>query len=171
MEALHAISVAASLSWKDSFSPSALNGRTSEAMQRQRGKAGLGSCVFNCTLSSSTLHRSLAECSMNVDGSRIPRYYLGQRRGSSVNAVASPFLTSDDDEGTHIPVRVKMLQEAVGPNKTLLDAQARVCTGPTQTRPLDEAQAFKALNTILQSGTLILLITGRPAFLFAFFSL
>ncbi|KAJ4843793.1 hypothetical protein Tsubulata_009979 [Turnera subulata] len=37
------------------------------------------------------------------------------------------------------------------PNQTVLDAQARVCTGPTQTRPLDEPQAFKVFETILKS--------------------
>jgi len=38
------------------------------------------------------------------------------------------------------------------PNQTVLEAQARVCTGPTQTRPLDEQQAFKVFDTILRSG-------------------
>ena len=38
------------------------------------------------------------------------------------------------------------------PNQTLLDAQARVCTGPTQTRPLSDEQAFKVFDTILRSG-------------------
>lgn len=38
------------------------------------------------------------------------------------------------------------------PNQTVLDAQARVCTGPTQTRPLTEEQAFKVLETILKSA-------------------
>lgn len=38
------------------------------------------------------------------------------------------------------------------PNQTLLEAQAKVCTGPTQTRPLSEDQAFKVLDTILRSG-------------------
>lgn len=38
------------------------------------------------------------------------------------------------------------------PNQTVLDAQARVCTGPTQTRPLNEEQASKVLDTILKSG-------------------
>ncbi|XP_010552671.1 PREDICTED: uncharacterized protein LOC104822982 isoform X2 [Tarenaya hassleriana] len=38
------------------------------------------------------------------------------------------------------------------PNQTVLDAQARVCTGPTQTRPLTEEQAFKVLDTILRSA-------------------
>ena len=85
----------------------------------------------------------------------IPRFNdLGQRRDRVNYAVAaSPSLTSDDDE--MIPARVKMLQDAVGPNKTVLESQARVCTGPTQTRPLDEAQAFQVLNAILQSGTQI----------------
>ncbi|KAE9614460.1 hypothetical protein Lal_00012142 [Lupinus albus] len=38
------------------------------------------------------------------------------------------------------------------PNQTVLEAQARVCTGPTQTRPLDEEQAFKVFDTILRSA-------------------
>ncbi|MBA0586241.1 hypothetical protein Gorai_016989, partial [Gossypium raimondii] len=32
------------------------------------------------------------------------------------------------------------------PNQTVLEAQARVCTGPTQTRPLSEEQTFKILT-------------------------
>lgn len=39
------------------------------------------------------------------------------------------------------------------PNQTVLEAQTRVCTGPTQTRPLDEEQAFKVFDTILRSGS------------------
>jgi len=39
------------------------------------------------------------------------------------------------------------------PNQTVLDAQTRVCTGPTQTKPLDEEQAFKVFDTILRSGS------------------
>uniref|UniRef100_A0A803PGU5 Anthranilate phosphoribosyltransferase n=1 Tax=Cannabis sativa TaxID=3483 RepID=A0A803PGU5_CANSA len=38
------------------------------------------------------------------------------------------------------------------PNQTVLDAQARVCTGPTQTKPLSEEQATKVLDTILKSA-------------------
>lgn len=38
------------------------------------------------------------------------------------------------------------------PNAVVLDAQARVCTGPTQTRPLDEEKAFEVLRTIVQSA-------------------
>lgn len=38
------------------------------------------------------------------------------------------------------------------PNPMVLDAQAKVCTGPLQTRPLGEEQAFKVLDTILKSG-------------------
>jgi len=38
------------------------------------------------------------------------------------------------------------------PNQTVLEAQGRVCTGPTQTKPLTEEQAFKVLDTILKSG-------------------
>ena len=42
------------------------------------------------------------------------------------------------------------------PNPTVLEAQARVCTGPTQTRPLTEQQAITVLDTILRSGNLFL---------------
>ncbi|KAG6554737.1 hypothetical protein Mapa_003756 [Marchantia paleacea] len=37
------------------------------------------------------------------------------------------------------------------PNKIVLEALGRVCTGPLQTRPLEEDQAFLVLHTILQS--------------------
>ncbi|CAA7022390.1 unnamed protein product [Microthlaspi erraticum] len=37
-------------------------------------------------------------------------------------------------------------------NATVLDAQAKVCTGPTQTKPLSEEQAFKVFDTILRSA-------------------
>lgn len=42
------------------------------------------------------------------------------------------------------------------PNPTVLEAQARVCTGPTQTRPLTEQQTITVLDTILRSGNLFL---------------
>ncbi|KAK8960372.1 hypothetical protein KSP40_PGU016415 [Platanthera guangdongensis] len=38
------------------------------------------------------------------------------------------------------------------PNQIVLDAQAKVCTGPEQTRPLTEEQAMIVLDTILKSG-------------------
>ncbi|KAI3452689.1 hypothetical protein Pfo_009353 [Paulownia fortunei] len=37
------------------------------------------------------------------------------------------------------------------PNQTVLEAQTKVCTGPTQTKPLNAEQAFKVLDTILKS--------------------
>ncbi|KAK1376586.1 Pyrimidine-nucleoside phosphorylase, bacterial/eukaryotic [Heracleum sosnowskyi] len=38
------------------------------------------------------------------------------------------------------------------PNQIVLEAQTRVCTGPTQTKPLNEEQAFKVFDTILRSA-------------------
>ncbi|KAM7252538.1 hypothetical protein ACFE04_024421 [Oxalis oulophora] len=38
------------------------------------------------------------------------------------------------------------------PNQTVFQAQAKVCTGPTQTKPLTEEQAFNVLDTILRSA-------------------
>ncbi|KAH9325744.1 hypothetical protein KI387_005922, partial [Taxus chinensis] len=37
-------------------------------------------------------------------------------------------------------------------NAQVLEAQGRICTGPTQTRPLNEQQAAKVLRTILKSA-------------------
>lgn len=47
------------------------------------------------------------------------------------------------------------------PNPTVLDAQAKVCTGPLQTRPLGEDQAFKVLDTILKSGAGLFVLDRR----------
>lgn len=38
------------------------------------------------------------------------------------------------------------------PNRTVLDAQAKVCTGPEQTKPMSEEQAMVVLETILRSA-------------------
>jgi hypothetical protein len=40
------------------------------------------------------------------------------------------------------------------PNRMVLEAQQRVCTGPSQTRPLDQAQTISVLDTIVRSGVL-----------------
>lgn len=40
----------------------------------------------------------------------------------------------------------------VGPNPLVLEAQGKVCTGPTQTRPLDEEQCWAVLDAIIKSG-------------------
>ena len=69
------------------------------------------------------------------------------------------------NKSTHLPCsRLKICAKALPsssaqrngnrrkPNAVVLDAQARVCTGPTQTRPLDEEKAFEVLRTIVQSG-------------------
>lgn len=55
------------------------------------------------------------------------------------------------------------------PNQTVLDAQARVCTGPTQTKPLNEDQAFKVFDTILRSGELIIFSSLSLPLFFRFF--
>ena len=44
------------------------------------------------------------------------------------------------------------LHDDVGPNPTVLEAQAKVCTGPTQSKPLDEQALSRVLELILQSG-------------------
>jgi len=35
----------------------------------------------------------------------------------------------------------------------VLEFDIQICTGPTQTKPLDEEQAFKVFDTILKSGS------------------
>ncbi|CAI5515197.1 unnamed protein product [Closterium sp. Naga37s-1] len=49
-------------------------------------------------------------------------------------------------------LRGRFLQDDVGPNQVVLEAQARVCTGPTQTRPLGEEEMRRVLEQILLSG-------------------
>lgn len=57
------------------------------------------------------------------------------------------------------------------PNRTVLEAQQRVCTGPAQTRPLDQAQTMAVLDTIVRSGVLdkrdifLICICGFDAFM------
>lgn len=178
MEALHTTSLAPSLSWKDSFSSSRANGKHCEQKQLRERKSGSGPCVISFQAlkaesrsSISRATRDFALCT-TTGPSGIRHLSVCQRRCSTGNHAvagrASPSTTSDNEDETYVQPRVKLLQDAVGPNKTVLDAQARVCTGPSQTRPLDEAQAFKVLHAILQSGTLLLL-TRICLFFFLFF--
>lgn len=44
------------------------------------------------------------------------------------------------------------LTDDVGPNPTVLEAQAKICTGPTQSKPLTGEALAKVLELILQSG-------------------
>eukprot|EP00897_Mesotaenium_endlicherianum_P007541 jgi/Mesen1/6815/ME000035S06197 len=48
--------------------------------------------------------------------------------------------------------RGKFLVDDVGPNALVLEAQARVCTGPKQTRPLEEEKMREVLQTIIRSA-------------------
>ncbi|KAK9090340.1 hypothetical protein Sjap_023517 [Stephania japonica] len=80
------------------------------------------------------------------------------RRGSTVRvALDSPWATIDElgllDAGFKNPSVSTSYRgsEIPRPNRTVLEAQARVCTGPTQTKPLAEDQAYKVLDTILRS--------------------
>lgn len=88
------------------------------------------------------------------------RRWIGRRRLSSSPARA--VLDSATVEQFGIPefdVRNPSLSSSyrssalARPNQTVLEAQTKVCTGPTQTRPLDEQQAFKVFDTILRSGS------------------
>ncbi|CAH9091312.1 unnamed protein product [Cuscuta europaea] len=92
---------------------------------------------------------------------RLPAYaWVGRRRSHlsfTVKAVQHSTTIEELD-----PFELKLKNPAIStsyrdsqfslPNQTVLDAQAKVCTGPTQTRPLNEEQAFKVLRTILKSA-------------------
>lgn len=105
---------------------------------------------FNGLSSSSCLRFALTDCG----GRTLQRKLTGglsikavldsammEQLGLKESDVKNPALSSTY-RGSEIPK----------PNLTVLDAQARVCTGPTQTRPLSEEQAFKVFDTILRSG-------------------
>jgi hypothetical protein len=82
------------------------------------------------------------------------------QRGLAVAASAAPSWMEEAgvavlEEGGRRNPSVSDSYRAAGlpqPNATVLDAQARVCTGPAQTRPLGEEQAMRVLDTILRSG-------------------
>lgn len=104
---------------------------------------------------------SLANPYLHAIRDRVTRFRYNTSTCMHAVAGKSSTMTTSDDEGAVgegkknvTQKRVKLLQDDVGPNLAVLEAQARVCTGPTQTRPMDEAQAYKVLNTILQSGKL-----------------
>ncbi|KAG0531566.1 hypothetical protein BDA96_04G033600 [Sorghum bicolor] len=82
------------------------------------------------------------------------------RRGLAVVASAAPSWMEEAgvdvlEEGGRWNPSVSDSYRPTGlprPNATVLEAQARVCTGPAQTRPLGEEQAMRVLDTILRSA-------------------
>ncbi|XP_062110386.1 uncharacterized protein LOC133822159 [Humulus lupulus] len=91
----------------------------------------------------------------------LPSTNLGRRIGSrkclSVRAVLDSaiidqFGLSESDIRNPSVSSTYRSSELPKPNQTVLDAQARVCTGPTQTKPLTDEQASKVLDTILKSA-------------------
>ncbi|CAD6248190.1 unnamed protein product [Miscanthus lutarioriparius] len=82
------------------------------------------------------------------------------RRGLAVAASAAPSWMEEAgmdvlEEGGRWNPSVSDSYRPAGlprPNATVLEAQARVCTGPAQTRPLGEEQAMRVLDTILRSA-------------------
>ncbi|MCE3050238.1 hypothetical protein HAX54_046717 [Datura stramonium] len=83
-------------------------------------------------------------------------YWVGKRSCFAINAVLD---SADIEELRFQEPDIKnpalstsyRNSEFQKPNQTVLDAQTKVCTGPTQTKPLNEEQAFKVLDTILRS--------------------
>lgn len=98
---------------------------------------------------------------------RIPIKRVGKRCYFAIKAVLD---SASIDELRHEEPDIKnpalstsyRNSEFSKPNQTVLDAQTKVCTGPTQTKPLNEEQALKVLDTILRSGSfhfLLFLVT------------
>ncbi|KAL2903359.1 Anthranilate phosphoribosyltransferase [Bienertia sinuspersici] len=84
---------------------------------------------------------------------------IRRRRAFTLNAVMTDSskmeeLGFPDEDSVRNPAisTAYRRSELPRPNQTVLEAQGRVCTGPTQTKPLTEQQAFKVLDTILKSA-------------------
>ncbi|XP_060185886.1 uncharacterized protein LOC132615320 isoform X2 [Lycium barbarum] len=96
--------------------------------------------------------------SFKIPIKRIDYYWVGKKKSYfAINAVLDS--TSIDELRVQEPdIKNPALStsyrnsEFPKPNQTVLDAQTKVCTGPTQTKPLNEEQAFKVLDTILRSA-------------------
>ncbi|CAI5457904.1 unnamed protein product [Closterium sp. Yama58-4] len=74
-----------------------------------------------------------------------------QASGGSEPSVAAQIREIGEEEpGGNL--RGRFLQDDVGPNQVVLEAQARVCTGPTQTRPLGEEEMRRVLEQIFLSA-------------------
>ncbi|XP_009604313.1 uncharacterized protein [Nicotiana tomentosiformis] len=84
-------------------------------------------------------------------------YWVGKSSYSAINAVLDSAsidelrLQEPDIKNPALSTSYRN-SELPKPNQTVLEAQTKVCTGPTQTRPLTEEQAFKVLDTILKSA-------------------
>jgi hypothetical protein len=112
-------------------------------------------CFSKCVAKTSrTWQRRIKETDLN-SSQRLDHLNPPHRFKVRANAVVQKNMSSLDQGEIHVKsTRTKVLQNDVGPNLTVLEAQARVCTGPTRTRPLDEAQAYKVLDAILKTGML-----------------
>lgn len=109
-------------------------------------------CFSKCVAKTSrTWQRRIKETYLN-SSQRLDHLNPPHRLKVRANAVVQKGMSTLDQGEIHVKsTRTKFLQNDVGPNLTVLEAQARVCTGPTQTRPLDEAQAYKVLDAILKT--------------------
>lgn len=83
---------------------------------------------------------------------------IRQRCGFSLNAVMTnstkmeEFGFTEEDSVRNPALSTSYRRREIpSPNQTVLEAQGKVCTGPTQTKPLTEEQAVKVLDTILKS--------------------
>ncbi|XP_009770439.1 uncharacterized protein LOC107769231 [Nicotiana tabacum] len=81
-------------------------------------------------------------------------YWVGKSSYSAINAVLDSASIDEQEPDIKNPSLSTSYRnsELPKPNQTVLEAQTKVCTGPTQTRPLTEEHAFKVLDTILKSA-------------------
>ncbi|KAL2642240.1 hypothetical protein R1flu_009827 [Riccia fluitans] len=118
-----------------------------------------GRVSFRCSSSNRTERYSLWSSSVKRMGSiKPPGWLAGKnvnfwgRKGHWSRATEATSLELGEIRGSGGPGVKKIVAKLYPePNKVVLEALGRVCTGPLQTRPLDEEGAFLVLETILNS--------------------
>ncbi|XP_057984946.1 uncharacterized protein LOC110645907 isoform X2 [Hevea brasiliensis] len=104
-----------------------------------------------------TNQRNITRPKLHSSLSFVPHPWIGQKccltaKASLDSATIDQLGISESDIKNPAVSSLYRSSKLPKPNQTVLEAQARVCTGPTQTRPLNEDQAFKVLDTILRSA-------------------
>lgn len=142
---------------ESSFEASEEEGRPGIAMEALLSLSSSFPAIFSIC---SNKPRNLTRCHVQTSFD-VAAKYRGIRVGISKRLIAKALLdsaTMDQLGLSESDIRNPTVSSSYRssklpkPNQTVLEAQARVCTGPTQTRPLSEDQALKVLDTILRSG-------------------
>ena len=80
------------------------------------------------------------------------RASLASETAADNSAASRPAVRQIQESQAEGRPRGRFLRDDVGPNAVVLEAQARVCTGPTMTRPMEEEKMREVLELILLSG-------------------